>query len=147
MAKKKKPLDHQYRSYIKNLRRQKEQQISIAPPPEIIPFKTKKIGRPAPGWVKNDWFYDSKEWKEARYQTLRDQGQKCACCGATPATGAKMHVDHIKPRYKFPELSLDRNNLQVLCEDCNQGKGAWDSTDFRVGKKQLFKTPRPGAQQ
>ncbi|MFC6439812.1 HNH endonuclease [Bowmanella sp. JS7-9] len=33
-----------------------------------------------------------------------------------------LHVDHVKPRAKFPELALDINNLQILCETCNLGK-------------------------
>ena len=42
-----------------------------------------------------------------------------------------MNVDHIKPRKKYPELALDKSNLQVLCEECNHGKGNWDETDWR----------------
>ncbi len=42
-----------------------------------------------------------------------------------------MHVDHIKPRRKYPELALSRSNLQVLCNLCNHGKGNWDETDWR----------------
>jgi 5-methylcytosine-specific restriction endonuclease McrA len=33
------------------------------------------------------------------------------------------NVDHIKSRKKFPELPLNPKNLQVLCADCNAGKG------------------------
>ena len=43
-----------------------------------------------------------------------------------------MHVDHIKPRKLYPALALDVNNLQILCEVCNHGKGNWDMTDWRV---------------
>lgn len=53
------------------------------------------------------------------------------CCGATPATGAVMNVDHIKPRKLYPHLALDVDNLQILCSDCNHGKGNWDMTDWR----------------
>lgn len=76
-------------------------------------------------------FCDSPEWKEIRYKALLKYGRRCACCGATPQTGAIMQVDHIKPRSRYPALALDLNNLQVLCKDCNTGKGAWDKTDFR----------------
>lgn len=62
---------------------------------------------------------------------IRD-GRRCVCCGASPETGAVMHVDHIKPRRKFPQLALDPDNLQVLCEECNHGKGSWDETDWRA---------------
>lgn len=101
-------------------------------------FKVRKLGRPAKGYEKNDGFYESRAWKELRYEVIRDSDGKCSCCGADRSTGAVMHVDHIKPRYKFPELSLTKSNLQVLCADCNVGKGAWDQTDF--GKKRVFKT-------
>lgn len=62
---------------------------------------------------------------------LQKYGARCQCCGATPADGVKMNVDHIKPRKLFPQLALDVNNLQVLCEVCNHGKGNWDMTDWR----------------
>lgn len=42
-----------------------------------------------------------------------------------------MHVDHIKPVCTHPELCLDPENLQVLCDDCNLGKGSSDCTDWR----------------
>jgi len=42
-----------------------------------------------------------------------------------------LHVDHIKPRSKYPELSLTFSNLQILCEDCNFGKSNIDQTDWR----------------
>ena len=53
------------------------------------------------------------------------------CCGRTPDDGFVMNVDHIKPRKHFPELALDINNTQVLCNICNHGKGNWDDTDWR----------------
>ena len=48
--------------------------------------------------------------------------------GAKAGGGVVLHVDHIKPRSKFPELELSLDNTQVLCADCNLGKGAWDDT-------------------
>lgn len=77
-------------------------------------------------------FLESKAWKRLRYQALRKHGARCQACGATPETGARLNVDHIKPRLLFPGLALSLNNLQVLCSDCNEGKGNWDMTDFRA---------------
>lgn len=79
-------------------------------------------------------FLSTYEWRKVRMQALKKYGPKCMCCGATPATGAVMNVDHIKPRKLFPSLALDVNNLQILCHDCNHGKGNWDQTDWRKQK-------------
>jgi 5-methylcytosine-specific restriction endonuclease McrA len=79
-------------------------------------------------------FYASDEWKFVRYQALQKYGARCHCCGATRDDGVQIHVDHIKPRSKYPRLALDINNLQILCEPCNKGKSAWDETDWRNQK-------------
>ena len=76
-------------------------------------------------------FLSSPEWRRLRYDVLKERGARCECCGATPSTGAVMNVDHIKPRKTHPHLSLQKFNLQVLCGDCNAGKGNRDSTDWR----------------
>jgi 5-methylcytosine-specific restriction endonuclease McrA len=76
-------------------------------------------------------FYQSEEWRRLRYQALLGAQGCCIACGNRAAPGRSLHVDHIKPRSKFPELALSLSNLQVLCEDCNFGKGAIDQTDWR----------------
>lgn len=79
-------------------------------------------------------FYKAPPWRSLRYDALKLHGARCQCCGGTPTTtGKPMHVDHIKPRFKFPELELVLSNLQILCEDCNIGKGGRDQTDWRSG--------------
>jgi hypothetical protein len=77
-------------------------------------------------------FLASKEWKRLRLEALKKNGSRCQCCGAGPSSGAVLNVDHIKPRKLFPELALHIDNLQVLCGECNEGKGNWDMTDFRT---------------
>lgn len=79
----------------------------------------------------SDEFLSSYAWRQVRMQALKKYGPVCMCCGATPSTGAVMNVDHIKPRRLFPQLALDIDNLQILCGDCNHGKGNWDQTDWR----------------
>lgn len=81
--------------------------------------------------VASDAFLFSFEWRRVRMLALKKYGPKCQCCGATPQTGAVMNVDHIKPRKLFPHLALDVDNLQILCHECNHGKGNWDQTDWR----------------
>lgn len=80
--------------------------------------------------IKNG-FYKSREWKAARYAAFELHGNKCQCCGASPQTGAVLHVDHIKPRSLYPEHALNAENLQILCEDCNIGKSNLWETDWR----------------
>ena len=79
----------------------------------------------------SDKFLSGYEWRQVRMMALKKYGATCQCCGASPATGAVMNVDHIKPRKLFPELALDLTNLQILCSPCNHGKGNWDQTDWR----------------
>lgn len=76
-------------------------------------------------------FLESFAWRKVRMTAILKYGRRCMCCGASPDTGAVIHVDHIKPRKKYPELALDINNLQILCHECNHGKGNWDTTDWR----------------
>lgn len=73
-------------------------------------------------------FYKTREWRTVRYQALVKHGKKCQCCGTVKGL---LHVDHVKPRSKYPELELDINNLQILCEACNIGKSNTDETDWR----------------
>lgn len=76
-------------------------------------------------------FYKSDEWRRIRYQILREQGGKCQCCGRSAKDGVVLHVDHIVPLSKDWNKRLDKNNLQVLCEDCNLGKSNTDFIDWR----------------
>ena len=76
-------------------------------------------------------FLATYEWRVIRMKALKLHGARCQCCGASAATGEVINVDHIKPRKLFPQLALSLDNLQVLCHDCNHGKGNWDMTDWR----------------
>lgn len=73
-------------------------------------------------------FYLSREWREIRYSVLKKYNRSCMVCFRS---NIKLHVDHIKPISKHPELALVFENLQVLCRDCNIGKGNKDSIDWR----------------
>ena len=82
---------------------------------------------------KADDFLNSPLWKALRYRVLSHYGHRCQKCGATRAQSPHvvLHVDHIKPRSKYPELRLDFDNLQVLCGDCNLGKSNRYEDDYR----------------
>lgn len=85
--------------------------------------KREKLFR-APGHI----FYRSKSWQFLRWRVLASYGRKCMSCGLVDT---EIHVDHIKPRSKFPHLSLTFDNLQVLCRDCNMEKSNIHSEDYR----------------
>jgi len=87
---------------------------------------------PATKDVTSNEFLRSFAWRKARMQALLRSNSTCECCGRTVREhGVALNVDHIKPRKLFPQFALDQSNLQVLCEDCNHGKGNWDWTDWR----------------
>lgn len=75
-------------------------------------------------------FYKTEAWRRLRFRALELYGCKCGACGRKPPE-VVLHVDHIKPRSKYPKLELDITNLQILCEDCNVGKSNLSETDFR----------------
>lgn len=90
-----------------------------------------------------DSFYSSEPWLRIRYEALRIHGARCQCCGRSRHDNLTMHVDHIKPRSRFPNLELDINNLQILCNECNIGKSNTDSTDWRQ-KTRPYNQPPSG---
>jgi hypothetical protein len=92
---------------------------------EIKKFNTSaKLPAASPSRKDKQLFYQSREWQSLRYDVLRASGAICSLCGASPNNkpGVVIHVDHIKPISKYWHLRKDRDNLQVLCGECNQGK-------------------------
>jgi 5-methylcytosine-specific restriction endonuclease McrA len=68
---------------------------------------------------------------QVQYRAKKYDGSRCIACGRTPKHRVAIDVDPIKPRKTYPHLALDFDNLHILCEDDNHGKGDWDSTDWR----------------
>lgn len=71
---------------------------------------------------------NQRKWKELRREVFKRDGERCWNCGAEPLPNKNLHVDHIKPRSKFPELALEFSNLRVLCAECNTSKGAGEDS-------------------
>jgi len=71
---------------------------------------------------------DTSNWKYLREKVLSIQGERCLCCGTKTES---MHIDHIKPKSRYPHLEYMIDNLQVLCPDCNKSKSFTDETDYR----------------
>lgn len=98
--------------------------------PKFNPKNIKKYIKPAPKYTKDmgSEFYKTNEWKDLRKRAFRRYGHRCMCCGFEAKS---MHVDHIKPRSKYPELELVFNNLQILCKPCNMAKSNLNENDYR----------------
>ena len=62
-----------------------------------------------------------------RYELLKKANFKCQCCGSSPKEdpSVRLQIDHIKPKSKGGTDKKD--NLQILCWECNIGKGNRDS--------------------
>ena len=108
-----KPVDQRLIDFVKN---QSEQ--SFVQARDLTAKKQSQIDR----------FYSTPQWRRLRYDAIKKYGARCQCC---KRDNIPLNVDHIKPRKRFPKLAMDINNLQVLCADCNAGKGNRDQTDWR----------------
>jgi 5-methylcytosine-specific restriction endonuclease McrA len=86
-------------------------------------------------------FYRSWEWRQLRMKVIKKHARRCMCCGSRPndltvdGQPVRLVVDHIKPISKYWHLRLVPSNLQILCDECNMGKGAWDETDHRTDEQ------------
>lgn len=109
--------------YLTKRKRKQERALSAQSSSKYVP-KSVKVGEIG--------FYDSQAWRELRFEVLKRSDGCCCLCGRSKRKdGVVLHVDHIKPVSKFPDLALKIGNLQVLCADCNLGKVNRDQTDWR----------------
>lgn len=65
-----------------------------------------------------------------RYRVFQRDDHRCVCCGRRAQNELTLHVDHILPVSRGGSTNLD--NLQTLCEECNQGKSDRDTRDLRT---------------
>lgn len=84
-------------------------------------------------------FYESYEWRKVRYGALIAADGKCQLCGRSKHDGIILNVDHIVSLRTNWKLRAAISNLQVLCHECNHGKGNRDKTDWRNGVPALRK--------
>lgn len=110
-------------------KRKKKSRLTRASP-EPTTTATQSSGRPFTKSEREE-FYASPAWRSLRYRALIKHKALCQCCGRGARDGVVIHVDHIRPMHHYPLLRLELSNLQILCADCNMGKGAWDETDWR----------------
>ena len=63
--------------------------------------------------------------KELFRKFLENIDFKCKLCNTLIKNPQARNIDHIKPKWKYPELRLDINNLQLLCFKCHYEKTHW----------------------
>lgn len=91
-------------------------------------FKAYKEGR----WEIND-LYKNNRWK------LQETGAQCWYCGKDVGSRDKLTADHIFPRDKGGESSMD--NLVMVCKSCNSSKGTTDLLEWFFEKRDEFPPP------
>lgn len=62
---------------------------------------------------------EGRQWKKTQY--TKQEGECGICHHPMPLKGS--HIDHIKPISTYPELSLEPDNMRLLCPECNTQKG------------------------
>lgn len=82
--------------------------------------KTKPRLRKKPGtYVEARALYGTKEYKDWRLLVLERDNHRCQMCGQI---GGRLEVHHIRPKYLYPELTLDVKNGITLCWFCHQDR-------------------------
>lgn len=64
-----------------------------------------------------DPFYQSREWKAARWEALQRDDYRCVVCGADVSGSRQARVDHIVSIKDDPTRALDLSNLRTLCPE------------------------------
>lgn len=65
----------------------------------------------------------SMRWQRMRASVLDRDGYTCQHCGAS---NTALHIDHVKPRYIWPDLTWEPSNITTLCKPCHLKKTAGD---------------------
>ncbi len=89
-------------------------------PPSLMGMHNPK--RNKHGYKRSFNFKTKNKMLSFRFQTLHRDNFTCQYCGCTPQDGIRLEVDHIIPRSKGGETTL--NNLITACHNCNLGKKA-----------------------
>lgn len=74
------------------------------------------------GWNVSDQASPDGLPKWLRFEILKRDGFRCVYCGAAAKDGARLQIDHIKP--KAAGGTDDPKNLTTACATCNTGKAA-----------------------
>ena len=85
------------------------------------------IYRYEPGYVRMSDSLKVEFTQSEKEEILKAGYYRCAICGATEEQGAVLHIDHIRPRSKGGDASIE--NGQVLCSQHNNLKKNYSQTE------------------
>lgn len=64
-------------------------------------------------------FYNSPDWKRKKKAILKDQHYECQRCKAKGQYKRARTVHHRKYLRMRPDLALDDDNLEAVCDECH----------------------------
>lgn len=83
-----------------------------------------------------DWFYKTTAWKECRKAYAASVGGLCELClqkGRIVPGEFVHHKIHLTPdNVHDPDISLNWNNLQLLCRDCHAAQHTKNLKRYKV---------------
>ncbi len=88
--------------------------------------------------VFDSWVKNSSDFGEPLRKYMLDEEQQHLCCYCEKAVTEHhdhSHIEHIRPRHKFPNLTFQYDNLAVSCQTngrCGNGKGSQFGENFIV---------------
>ena len=108
------------------------------PPRDFIDWKNSANQDWQPSWAN----FQKPEKTSVHKSLLQEQGFICCYCGRRIVL-TDSHIEHFKPKNKYPDLQLDYGNLIASCEidtdelppipvHCGHKKGAWYEEDLMV---------------
>lgn len=108
------------------------------PPQAFIDWKNLASEDWQPSWAN----FQKPQKTSVHQSLLQEQGFICCYCGRRIIL-ADSHIEHFKPRNKYPDLQLDYVNLIASCEidtdepppipvHCGHKKGAWYEENLMV---------------
>ena len=110
--------------------------LKVPEPADFSAWKEKDRMRHHPNWDR-----PPRPTKESIHDALmREQGFICCYCEARIAKG-NSHIEHFRPKRKFPELQLDYTNFHCSCQrepsvgeprHCGYAKGSWFNAELLV---------------
>lgn len=90
-------------------------------PAHLSPVRARRSYESAASRLADKRFYASTAWLRLRAQFLAEH-PLCHDCTAAGQDTAAEHVHHLKERKDHPDLALDWDNLEALCQRCHNSK-------------------------